>query len=143
MPRTSGSNTYATLFRWTSLEDPALAGLANRCSSDGKTTHKIRSELGGMWPGKPLWTPLALPRGKTSHKQHWPAQAESRSCCPRAERDGENMEEWVLPSTVAVVAGEKVSLDRRGKQWGRGNERGNIQGGLLANLHLGNALVPA
>lgn len=64
-----------------------LAGL--KFSLGNRTTHKIRSELGGMWPGKPLRMLLALPRGKPSYEQHQPQPGpgpESRSCCPRRSK---------------------------------------------------------
>lgn len=88
--------------------DPALAGLVDKFSLGSRTTHKIKSELGGMWPGKPLRTLLALPRGKPSYKQHQPQLAPRATVAAHTDPDGENMGERVLPSTVAVVAGERL-----------------------------------
>ena len=72
-----------------------------------------------------------------------PARGPRAAVAAHADRNGENMGGCVLPSTVAVVARKKVSLDRREQHWGLGNERGDVQGGLLADLHLGDALIPA
>jgi hypothetical protein len=130
---------------WTFLSSTSLESIVSKEESAEADvyTHKIRSELGGMWPVKPLLYMSVIvykeerdnSRVESPVEQRWPCPSMWQEVSPEGKGLG-------LPSAVAEVATKRLVTNCRvgGLQW---YKPGDVQSGLLASLHGEDTLVPA